>query len=490
MYGRLVSLFLGSVPIISMLAVGTTAQTPAGTQLHYRLIDLGTLGGPNSSETLEFPFVNNAGMVVGFSDTSTPDPFNPGGFLPHAFRWQKGVLTDLGTLPGGKLSFAIWSNNLGQVVGLSDNGRIDPDIGGPEAFATLWDKNGQAFNLGTLGGTQSLAAFINSQGQVAGVAANTIPDSNSFFGWATQTRAFLWEKGVMRDLGTLGGTDASASWLNDLGQVAGTSYVDSNPSCPFDFPVTTHAFFWWNGKMVDIGTLGGSCSGAVVMNNRGQVAGNSTLPGDNTDHPFLWSNAKIQDLGTIGGTFGLVSSMNEAGNVTGGATTAGDEEFHAFFWSHAVMTDLGTIGDDTCSVVHFMNARSQVVGTSGDCFGQFEIHGFLWQPGGGMIDLNDFVPPGSDLVITDGETINDDGEIAASGMLPNGAFHAVLLVPCGDSSDPGCRGASQTNVATSAASTPKSLQAQGVLRPQLLKSLLARHGWSHRGSSLRRVPLS
>ena len=49
-----------------------------------------------------------------------------------------------------------------------------------------------------------------------------------------------------------------------------------------------------------------------------------------------------------------------------------------------------------------------------------------------MIDLNDFVPPGSDLQVTDGETINDRGEIAGSGMLPNGDFHAIVLVPCDD----------------------------------------------------------
>ena len=41
-----------------------------------------------------------------------------------------------------------------------------------------------------------------------------------------------------------------------------------------------------------------------------------------------------------------------------------------------------------------------------------------------MIDLNRFVPRGSHLTVTDGETINDRGEIAASGMPANGDFHA------------------------------------------------------------------
>jgi probable HAF family extracellular repeat protein len=84
-----------------------------------------------------------------------------------------------------------------------------------------------------------------------------------------------------------------------------------------------------------------------------------------------------------------------------------------------------------------MNARGQVVGTSGDCGGQFEKHGFIWQRGGPMVDLNSFVPRGSHLMITDGESINDRGEIAASGMLPNGDFHAVVLIPC--NGGPGCQ---------------------------------------------------
>jgi hypothetical protein len=36
------------------------------------------------------------------------------------------------------------------------------------------------------------------------------------------------------------------------------------------------------------------------------------------------------------------------------------------------------------------------------------------------------------LVLTAGEFINDRGEIGASGVLPNGDHHAVLLIPCGD----------------------------------------------------------
>ena len=81
----------------------------------YKLVDLGTFGGPvnylasdsNGAGSVS-GVLNNRGTVVGAADTSAADPnYGHGsGFFPldplimHAFQWRKGALTDLGALPG------------------------------------------------------------------------------------------------------------------------------------------------------------------------------------------------------------------------------------------------------------------------------------------------------------------------------------------------------------------------------------------------------
>src|SRR5437899_12569794 len=82
-----------------------------------------------------------------------------------------------------------------------------------------------------------------------GSATNTIPDDVSGFG--TQLRAFRWQNGLLQDLGTLGGSNAFATSINESGEVAGCANTDS---------INQNAFLWQNGTMIDLGSLGGSYS--------------------------------------------------------------------------------------------------------------------------------------------------------------------------------------------------------------------------------------
>src|SRR5260370_4412840 len=169
--------------------------------------------------------------------------FNGDPYVQHTFIWRNGLLTDLGALGPHSANNSSYTNGInahGDMAGISDNGTLDPLLGVEEGDAVLW-KSGQIVNLGTLGGNESQAFGLNNRDQVIGVAANAIPDPFSMLGWGTQARAFLWEDGSMRDLGTLGGPDSFAWSVNAGGQIAGASYTSAIPN-PLTCQPPTHGF--------------------------------------------------------------------------------------------------------------------------------------------------------------------------------------------------------------------------------------------------------
>ena len=461
---------------------------------HYKLIDLGTLGGPLSLYPAFQLALNNQGAVAGCADTSVSDPnypnFNlfltvyqfplagPNAYIFHGFKWQQGALNDLGALPGVNSSCVNWLNGRGDAAGLSENGAIDPLTGWPEVEAVLW-KDGQVTPLGTLGGNESFASAMNNRDQVVGPALNAIPDPISMLGAGTQTRAFLWDKeNGMQDLGTLGtGNDAFAVSVNEHGEVAGFSFTDSTSSPP------QHSFIWKKDRgMRDLGTFGGTYSQATAINNRGQVIGSSDLEGGNARHPFFWSQGRLKDIGTFGGVFGNANFLNDAGEVVGYGGLPGDQVTHAMHafrwkWKDGELTDLGTVGGDQCSEGWGINSKGQVVGHSGAC--DFSAtRATLWKDGGPMVDLNTLVTPGSVLQLLIAYSINDRGEIAGDGILANGDTHAFLLIPC-DESHPSIEGCDYSMVDTPAAVTQTSSAVRNPSSCTLPPSIMRRMGRYH-----------
>jgi probable HAF family extracellular repeat protein len=429
-------------------AQGTAIQTNKPKHHTYKLIDIGTLGGPTSFPASPSSVtINSGGIGIALADTSIPAPYAPpclglDCFVAHAAEWHNGRLTDLGALPGVNTSFPNWINDQGGIVGISENGLIDPLTGSPEIAAVYW-KHGKIIDLGTFGGNASYANAINNEGQIVGMALNTIPDSYSSgigaffnvafgpaFSVATQFRAFLWQNGVMHDLGTLGGNDAEALFVNDRRQVAGVSYTNTvaNPS---GLP-TQDPFFWEDGKMVDIGSFGGTQGIAMGLNNRGQVVGSSNSAGDIGFRAFLWDNKEgLRDLGSLGGTLAGATAVNDSGVAVGNSSLPGDQVFHAFVWKNGVMTDLGVTPGKNGSNALSINSNGQVVGYSEFGNGVGPTVGWVWDDGGPIVDLNQLVPPGSDLTVVMASFVNARGEIAGVGMLPNGDIHAILLIPDG-----------------------------------------------------------
>jgi probable HAF family extracellular repeat protein len=413
---------------------------------HYILVDLGTLGGPDSIIFGLTGPLNDRGMVSSCATTSVLDPNFPNinpyfsapgdSYIQHTFLWRDGVLSDLGTLRNGTSSCEQWISDTGLIVGGSTNGLIDSLSKVPEVHATLW--LGQyPLDLETLGGNESIAFAVNNIGQIAGGAANKIPDENAsfFFGAsATQIHAVIWSNGVMRDLHTLGeGLDSMAYNINELGQVAGMSFTDNTINSTTGVP-TVDVFLWENGKMFDLGTFGGTQSTLSELNNKGQVSGWSNLAGDMTSHPFIGDRTGMKDLGTLGGTFGQAWWLNDSREVVGWATTQGDQALDAFSWRNGLMTDLKTLAGDSGSIAEGINASGQVVGQSFPSEGNG--HAFLWENSGPMVNLQSLVLPGSDLTLTEATFINDRGEVVGNAVVPNGDQHAFLLIPC-DENHPG-----------------------------------------------------
>jgi probable HAF family extracellular repeat protein len=244
------------------------------------LTDLGTLGEDSFSSSYARG-VNDHGRVVGHSSpSSSSEP-------PHAFVYLDGRMTDLGTGYGsGSNSVAYDINNDGLIVGSRSQ------LPGP-AEAVIWE-NGQIRPLDVLGE----AYAVNGVGQVVGQA---LPSGGR------PQRGFLWEDdangGSVIDLGGIGGDQApsSAEDINDQGQVVGWSYTSEG---------NWHALLWQNGAMTDLGVLGepddrfGSpYTLAHGINNAGQVVGEARVPDPVLftvwDRAVLWDDGNLYDLNDL-----------------------------------------------------------------------------------------------------------------------------------------------------------------------------------------------
>jgi len=310
------------LPILALCLICFMASPDAEAGKRYEFTDLGTL---NSSYSKAYE-INNSGEIAGFSESEAGDD--------HAVLWLQDAIIDL-TLSENESSRVFGMNDRGVMAGYfyvsSDPweaciwtlGPSNPVTGEPTIKRT---------DLGTLGGTYSKAYDVDDAGYQHDLNFSRFQRIN-VVGWADtavgERHAFLWTRGEMRDLNTLGGTYSRAYGINNFGQVIGYSETSVGEA---------HAFLWENGVMSDLSTLGGDFSIAYGINDLGQVVGDSETSGGE-NHAFLWENGEMYDLGTLGGTTSKAYAINNHEQIVGYSTT-GTGERHAFLWENGELREL------------------------------------------------------------------------------------------------------------------------------------------------------
>lgn len=297
--------------------------------------------------------INNAGAITGSarSGNGNVEAF----MIKNAQSW----FSDEDVRPNGLPEIKFCINDPGDIAGSRVNGTgITP---------MLW-KNGEAYELQTLPGQQYGEVYdINNAGQMVGECLN-----GNFVTPATMRATIFYVNAEPYDLGTLGGTKASAAAINDLGQIVGVADNASGQS---------HAFLYKDGVMYDIGTLGGTTSNANDINNRGEIVGRSLLA-NGAIRGFLYKDGLMYDLGTLGGVATVAFGINDHGDIVGFSRISTGQA-HAFLFKDGIMQDLGTLGG--------IESRAFGINNRGDVVGQFtktdgSVHAFLYRDGE-MIEL-------------------------------------------------------------------------------------------------------
>lgn len=316
------------------------AQLPLSAQ--FSAFDLGTPPGARSSNANA---INNRGQVAvdaSFLDENDVEEI-------RAFFWSRGEFIDLGSF-GGFYTEAVDVNDRGQVVG---NGATPSG----DLLPFLWWR-GEMMDISELG-TFVRARAINNKGQVAGNGTDvSLPEDER------QSRAAIWHRGRVTDLGTLGGYFSEAFAINNRGQVVGYSLTSDDD---------IHAFLWQRGRMTDLGTPGFT-SFAYAINDRGQILGTSDEASDG--YIVIWDKGRTIRIGTIGEEFQQIFALNNRGQIVGYGFNDSLGEDHAVIWDRGAFIDLGTLGGDFSGAFD-INDRGQIAGdadTESD-----QGHAVIWE---------------------------------------------------------------------------------------------------------------
>lgn len=307
--------------VAGYVIAGYLTQSKASPFYHGFLWDNGkrtempTLGGSYSFADS----IDNAGRVLGTATVAGGEVLGPA--VTRHCLWEGATLTDLDSDPRFEGAQTLHLTNSGAIYAASPP---QPQNGGVHLwFYPQGLSSGPRIDRGKIGGQSLKVTAVNDRGSVIGLRETGKPGS--------ARQAFLWHSGDSKEtaLSPLSEAEFTVTALNDAGQIIGRTGVVGG---------TAHAFLWQKGTLRDLGTLPeGKQSFAYALNASGQVVGTSdTANSGLEDHAVLWDHGKLKDLsqlipaGTHWSQIRTATGINAQGQIVGEGLTDDGLYTHGF----------------------------------------------------------------------------------------------------------------------------------------------------------------
>jgi uncharacterized membrane protein len=295
---------------IAILAASLVTAVANSAEPRYRIFQI--VSNDPTFENITVSDLNDRSQLVGMA-------FDRLGTQRRAFVWQNGEFTDLHDViaPGASTTSANGINNLRTIVGsidfsrgfklqgtqvtdvtvvpgetsatplfINDRGQLIVESFGGSTFGHFLVDGDSAELLPALPGSSdpTIASALNERGVVAGVAL--------FFDFTR--RGVIVHNGAITDLGTPAGFDSSSALdINNHNRIVGAGLNNSAPA----------AATWKDGVWTLLPSIAPGepqVSEAASINDRGEIAGGTTITGDNVRSlATLWLDGRalvINDL--------------------------------------------------------------------------------------------------------------------------------------------------------------------------------------------------
>lgn len=240
------------------------------------------------------------------------------------------------------------------------------------------------------------AVAVNAHGTVVAESTTSVPGG-------TQQQAFMWRNGKLTVLTYRNSHFVDVYAINDHGDVVGDASISGKHAV---------GVIWRGDKATALGTdmtpFALNASDAVIGQSRGGAV--------------LWRNGRLANLGTLGGSSTTPIAINASGSIVGGSDVA-PEKSHAFLWRAGTMTDLASIGSLDSTAVD-INDAGLIVGFASDHVGDSRI-AVEWR-NGTLITLGTFGAPAAQAV-----AVNRAGDILVQTQTASGNPVGGLLLRSG-----------------------------------------------------------